>query len=97
MGELGTCISVECLAPYFSTAGFIKLLGTAAKKGSGSGSVILFSSPSSVHNYQFVLAYQTSKAAVDHLVRILAAEFAHFYIKYSFSSSLVSSLTYQFE
>ena len=88
---------LNVLAPYFSTAGFTKPIGTAAKKGSGSGSVIHFNSPSSVHNYQFVLAYQTSKAAVDHLVRMLAAEFAHFYIKYSFSSGLVSSLTYQFE
>ncbi len=38
--------------------------------------MILFSSPASVHNHQFVPVYQTTKAAVDHLVRIMAAEFA---------------------
>lgn len=41
----------------------------------------MFSSPASVHNNQFVPCYQTSKAAVDHLVRIMAAEFAEFYSK----------------
>ncbi|CZR64867.1 uncharacterized protein PAC_14766 [Phialocephala subalpina] len=72
---------LNVLAPYFLTAGLVKLLGKAASKGDGSGSVILFSSPASVHNHQFVPAYQTSKAAVDHLVRVLAAEFADFYIR----------------
>lgn len=70
---------VNVLAPYFLTAGLITLLGAAAAKGEGRGCVILFSSPASVHNHQFVPCYQTSKAAVDHLVRILAAEFADFY------------------
>ncbi|KAJ5238563.1 hypothetical protein N7468_003182 [Penicillium chermesinum] len=37
--------------------------------------------PASVHNHQFVPSYQTSKAAVDHLVRIMATEFADFYIR----------------
>lgn len=67
------------LAPYFLTAGLITLLGEASKRGDGRGSVMLFSSPASVHNHQFVPAYQTSKAAVDHLTRTLAAEFADFY------------------
>ncbi|KAK6227633.1 short-chain dehydrogenase [Colletotrichum tabaci] len=57
------------------------LLGSAAAQGDGRGCVILFSSPASVHNHQFVPCYQTSKAAVDHLVRIMAAEFANFYIR----------------
>lgn len=73
--------NVNVLAPYFLTAGLIDLLGNAARKGEGRGLVILFSSPASVHNHQFVPAYQTTKAAVDHLVRILAAEFADFYSK----------------
>lgn len=34
-----------------------------------------------MHNHQFVPCYQPSKAAVDHLVRIMAAEFANFYSK----------------
>ncbi|TVY59485.1 Gluconate 5-dehydrogenase [Lachnellula cervina] len=72
---------LNVLAPYFLTAGLIKLLGAAAAKGEGRGCVILFSSPASVHNHQFVPCYQTSKAAVDHLVRIMAAEFADYYIR----------------
>ncbi|CAH0039133.1 unnamed protein product [Clonostachys rhizophaga] len=72
---------LNVLAPYFLTAGLISLLGKAAAKGGGRGSVILFSSPASVHNNQFVPCYQTSKAAVDHLVRIMAMEFADFYIR----------------
>lgn len=72
---------LNVLAPYYLTAGLISLLGAAAAQGDGRGSVILFSSPASVHNNQFVPCYQTSKAAVDHLVRIMAAEFADFYSK----------------
>lgn len=73
---------VNVLAPYFLTAGLTSSLGTAAAKGEGRGCVIMFSSPASVHNNQFVPVYQTTKAAVDHLVRIMAAEFADFYSKY---------------
>ncbi|KAF5489144.1 Rhamnolipids biosynthesis 3-oxoacyl-[acyl-carrier-protein] reductase [Colletotrichum siamense] len=72
---------LNVLAPYYLTAGLISLLGSAATQGDGRGCVILFSSPASVHNHQFVPCYQTSKAAVDHLVRIMAAEFANFYIR----------------
>lgn len=72
---------LNVLAPYFLAAGLIKLLGPSAHRNGESGSIILFSSPASVHNHQFVPAYQTTKAAVDHLVRILAAEFADFYSK----------------
>ncbi|KAF4819801.1 Rhamnolipids biosynthesis 3-oxoacyl-[acyl-carrier-protein] reductase [Colletotrichum tropicale] len=72
---------LNVLAPYYLTAGLISLLGSAAAQGDGRGCVILFSSPASVHNNQFVPCYQTSKAAVDHLVRIMAAEFANFYIR----------------
>ncbi|KAL2833334.1 hypothetical protein BDW59DRAFT_180093 [Aspergillus cavernicola] len=72
---------LNVLAPYYLTAGLIALLGEAAARGEGRGCVVLFSSPASVHNHQFVPAYQTSKAAVDHLVRIMAAEFSDFYIR----------------
>ncbi|KAL3471649.1 NAD(P)-binding protein [Aspergillus californicus] len=72
---------LNVLAPYYLTAGLITLLGQASAKGEGRGCVVLFSSPASVHNHQFVPTYQTSKAAVDHLVRIMAAEFADFYIR----------------
>ena len=70
---------LNVLAPYYLTARLISLLGAASAKGEGRGCVLLFSSPASVHNHQFVPCYQTSKAAVDHLVRIMAAEFADFY------------------
>ncbi len=70
---------LNVLAPYYLTAGLITLLGAASAQGEGRGCVILFSSPASVHNHQFVPCYQTSKAAVDHLTRILAMEFADFY------------------
>lgn len=77
--ELEQSYRVNVFAPYFLTAGLTSLLGEAAKKGDGRGCVILFSSPASVHNHQFVPAYQLTKASVDHLVRILAMEFASFY------------------
>lgn len=79
---------LNVLAPYYLTAGLITLLGQATAEGDGRGCVVLFSSPASVHNHQFVPAYQTSKAAVDHLVRIMAAEFAGFYSKKNFNHSL---------
>lgn len=72
---------INVLGPYFLTAELIDLLGAAAAKGEGRGSVLIFSSPASIHTNQFVPCYQTSKAAVDHLVRIMAAEFADFYSK----------------
>lgn len=81
---------LNVLAPYFLTAGLIDLLGKAAAQGDGRGSVILFSSPASVHNNQFVPCYQTSKAAVDHLVRIMAAEFADHYGRHPACSVLLS-------
>lgn len=84
---------VNVLAPYFLTAGLISLLGESAKKGDGRGCVVMFSSPASVHNHQFVPTYQTSKAAVDHLVRIMAAEFANFYSKAHISSFLFLSFS----
>ncbi|GLA28819.1 hypothetical protein AnigIFM63326_006411 [Aspergillus niger] len=72
---------LNVLAPYYLTAGLVRPLGTAAAKGDGRGCVLMLSSPASVHNHQFVPCYQTSKAAVDHLVRIMAAEFADYYIR----------------
>lgn len=81
---------VNVLAPYYLTAGLVTLLGAAAAKGEGRGSVIMFSSPASVHNHQFVPCYQTSKAAVDHLVRIMAMEFADYYSEYWRSTRLCS-------
>ncbi|RDW84267.1 short-chain dehydrogenase [Coleophoma cylindrospora] len=79
--ELESAFRVNVFAPYFLTAGLLTLLGKAAAKGDGRGCVILFSSPASVHNHQFVPAYQLTKASIDHMVRIMAMEFSDFYIR----------------
>lgn len=84
--DMETSFRVNVFAPYFLTAGLITLLGSAAAKGEGRGSVILFSSPASVHNHQFVPAYQLTKASIDHMVRIMAMEFSDFYSKFLQSS-----------
>lgn len=72
---------VNVFGMYFLTAGLIQKLGEAAAKGDGRGCVICFSSPCSVHNNQFVPTYQLSKVSIDHMVRIMAAEFADKYIR----------------
>ncbi|KAH3671157.1 hypothetical protein OGAPHI_000868 [Ogataea philodendri] len=72
---------INVIGMYFLTTGLIKKLGKAAEKGDGRGSVVCFSSPASVHTNQFVPTYQLSKAAIDHMVRIMAAEFADKYIR----------------
>jgi NAD(P)-dependent dehydrogenase (short-subunit alcohol dehydrogenase family) len=72
---------VNVFGMYFLTAGLVSKLGEAAAKGEGRGCVICFSSPCSVHNNQFVPTYQLSKVSIDHMVRIMAAEFADKYIR----------------
>ncbi|KAL4790833.1 hypothetical protein BDV19DRAFT_382018 [Aspergillus venezuelensis] len=79
--DMEASFRINVFAQYNLTASLVHLLGNAAKRGEGRGSVICFSSVASKHNGQFVPAYQASKAAVDHLVRIMAAEFASFYIR----------------
>lgn len=72
---------VNVFGMYFLTAGLVQKLGEAAAKGDGRGCVICFSSPCAVHNNQFVPTYQLSKVSIDHMVRIMAAEFADKYIR----------------
>ncbi|KAK7714656.1 hypothetical protein SLS57_007132 [Botryosphaeria dothidea] len=75
---------VNVMAQYYLTAELLQPLGQAAQKNGGKdgrGCVICFSSAAGRHNAQFVPAYQLSKAAVDHLVRTMAAEFADHYIR----------------
>ena len=88
--DMEATFRVNLFAQYYITAGLVSLLGKAAKQGEGRGSVICFSSVAAQHFGQFVPAYQTSKAAVDHLVRIMAAEFADFYGELPSSSVYVS-------
>ena len=90
--DIEVSFRVNVLAQYFLTAGLVDYLGAAAKKGGGRGCVICFSSVASKHNAQFVPAYQMTKAAVDHLVKIMAAEFAEFYSETAFNASYLPLL-----
>jgi NAD(P)-dependent dehydrogenase (short-subunit alcohol dehydrogenase family) len=84
--DLDKSFRVNLYQQYFLAAGLLDLLGAAARRGGGRGNIIMFSSVASKHTAQFVPAYQLTKAAVDHLVRIMAAEFAD---HYSMSHSLL--------
>jgi len=79
--DLDDSFRINLYAQYFLAAGLLGQLGAAAARGEGRGSITMFSSVASKHNGQFVPAYQMSKAGVDHLVRIMAAEFADHYIR----------------
>lgn len=60
------------------------LLAEAAKRGGGGrGTMVVTSSCASMHNVTNVdlSSYAASKAATDHLVRLLAAKFARWYIR----------------
>jgi len=63
-------------AVYFTVVAFITLLGKAAEKGEGRGSVILTGSVGGLHQDKNVenLSYQSSKAAVHHLTTTLATK-----------------------
>ncbi|RDL41625.1 NAD(P)-binding Rossmann-fold containing protein [Venustampulla echinocandica] len=79
--DLDYSFRINLYSQYFLVAGLLGLVGAAATKGGGRGSIIMVSSAASKHNGQFVPAYQMSKAAIDHLVRIMASEFADHYIR----------------
>lgn len=80
--DLDDSFHINVFSQYYLTAGLLDLLGASAAKHPGRGSVICFSSVASKHTAQFLPAYQASKAAVDHLAKIMAAEFADLYSKY---------------
>ncbi|KAK1966025.1 short chain dehydrogenase [Colletotrichum sublineola] len=84
--------SVNTAAHYFLSVAFMPLLAAASQrevragvKGSseGRGVVVITSSCASMHNATNVdmSSYATSKAATDHLVRLLAAKFGRWYIR----------------
>ncbi|WYZ44938.1 hypothetical protein EsH8_VIII_000254 [Colletotrichum jinshuiense] len=84
--------SVNTAAHYFLSVAFMPLLAAASQrdvgagiKGSseGRGVVVVTSSCASMHNATNVdmSSYATSKAATDHLVRLLAAKFGRWYIR----------------
>ncbi|PLB49836.1 NAD(P)-binding protein [Aspergillus steynii IBT 23096] len=79
-------------AHYFLSVAFLPLLAAASEKtmpdgksgkDHGRGVVLLTSSCASMHNVTNVdlTSYATSKAATDHLVRLLAAKFSRFYVR----------------
>ncbi|KAL2812530.1 hypothetical protein BJX63DRAFT_421749 [Aspergillus granulosus] len=84
--------AVNTTAHYFLSVAFCPLLEAASNRDLGNGLrgrdqgrgvVILTSSCASMHNATNVdlTSYATSKAATDHLVRLLAAKFARFYVR----------------
>jgi NAD(P)-dependent dehydrogenase (short-subunit alcohol dehydrogenase family) len=83
---------VNTTAHYFLSVAFLPLLAAASRlvledervgKGAGRGAIVLTSSCASMHNATNVdlTSYATSKAATDHLVKLLAAKFSRFYVR----------------
>lgn len=78
--------AVNTTAHYFLSVAFLPLLAVAVQDfglSSGRGSIVITSSCASMHNATNVdlSSYATSKAATDHLVRLLAAKFSRFYVR----------------
>jgi NAD(P)-dependent dehydrogenase (short-subunit alcohol dehydrogenase family) len=83
---------VNTTAHYFLSVAFLPLLAAASRleleggrkgKDDGRGTIVLTSSCASMHNATNVdlTSYATSKAATDHLVKLLAAKFRRFYVR----------------
>lgn len=86
--------SVNTTAHYFLSVALLPLLARASAlelgdgcaglgRNQGRGVIVLTSSCASMHNATNVdmTSYATSKAATDHLVRLLAAKFNRFYVR----------------
>jgi NAD(P)-dependent dehydrogenase (short-subunit alcohol dehydrogenase family) len=83
---------VNTTAHYFLSVAFLPLLEVASRlelpngrfgRSEGRGVVVMTSSCASMHNVTNVdlTSYATSKAATDHLVKLLAAKFSRFYVR----------------
>jgi NAD(P)-dependent dehydrogenase (short-subunit alcohol dehydrogenase family) len=83
---------VNTTAHYFLSVAFLPLLNAASSldlgngqlgRSQGRGVVLVMSSCASMHNVTNVdlTSYATSKAATDHLVKLLAAKFSRFYVR----------------
>lgn len=72
--SLGETFSMNSTAHFFLVAEFLDLLGIATKKGDGRGCVIITSSCASIRlcTNVYLTSYAVSKAATDHIVRMLA-------------------------
>lgn len=79
--------SVNTTAHYFLSVALLPLLARASAsplgRNQGRGVIVITSSCASLHNATNVdmTSYATSKAATDHLVRLLAAKFNRFYVR----------------
>ena len=83
---------VNTTAHYFLSVAFLPLLAAAADqptsdggkgRDEGRGVIVVTSSCASMHNATNVdlTSYATSKAATDHLVKLLAAKYNRFYVR----------------
>ncbi|KAI9038068.1 uncharacterized protein KD926_011306 [Aspergillus affinis] len=84
--------TINTTAHYFLSVAFLPLLEAAScrelpdgqiGRDDGRGVIVITSSCASMHNVTNVdlTSYATSKAATDHLVRLLAAKFSQFYVR----------------
>ncbi|KAI4740322.1 NAD(P)-binding protein [Aureobasidium sp. EXF-12298] len=84
--------SVNTTAHYFLSVAMLPLLAAASQvtmadgrlgREDGRGAIVLTSSCASMHNATNIdlTSYATSKAATDHLVKLLAAKFSRFYVR----------------
>ncbi|KAK7965921.1 uncharacterized protein PG986_000198 [Apiospora aurea] len=84
-GDWTDTFAVNTTAHYFLSVALLPLLAAAAETGQhhGRGAVVVTSSCASMHNATNVdlTSYAASKAATDHLVRLLAAKFSRFYVR----------------
>jgi NAD(P)-dependent dehydrogenase (short-subunit alcohol dehydrogenase family) len=83
---------VNTTAHYYLSIAFLPLLAAAADqqmangtkgRDEGRGVIVITSSCASMHNATNVdlTSYATSKAATDHLVKLLAAKYNRFYVR----------------
>ncbi|KAK8041413.1 short-chain dehydrogenase [Apiospora phragmitis] len=84
-GDWADTFAVNTTAHYFLSVALLPLLAAAAETGQseGRGAVVVTSSCASMHNATNVdlTSYAASKAATDHLVKLLAAKFSRFYVR----------------
>jgi NAD(P)-dependent dehydrogenase (short-subunit alcohol dehydrogenase family) len=79
--------NVNTTAHYFMSVAFLPLLAAASQldvdNSQGRGVIVMTSSCASMHNATNIdlTSYATSKAATDHLVKLLAAKFSRFYVR----------------
>lgn len=76
---------VNTTAHYFLSVALLPLLAAAAAEGrdQGRGVIVITSSCASMHNVTNIdlTSYAASKAATDHLVKLLAAKYHRFYVR----------------